>query len=233
MFYDQPSGLFYDYILDERQRSTILSPAALWPYWSFGPEETNASHDGGSWAKTAFSPVSRILGKSPGGFPATLYNSGQQWDYPSVWPPLQYVLMQAALTTGHADLAAQLAQKFVESVFCAWYNTGGSIPGMLEKLPNTTDSGHMFEKFDSTQVGKEGGGGEYTVQAGFGWTNGVLIWTLDMFGKSLAPPACPGTPLGTGAATTVSATTNSSSSTSTPPLPSSSSPPAIMTTSAS
>ncbi|KAJ2812298.1 hypothetical protein H4S07_001496 [Coemansia furcata] len=233
MFYDQPSGLFFDYFLDERQRSTILSPAALWPYWSFGPEETSASHDGGSWAKTAFSPVSRILGKSPGGFPATLYNSGQQWDYPSVWPPLQYVLMQAALTTGHADLAAQLAQKFVESVFCAWYNTGGSIPGMLEKLPNTTDSGHMFEKFDSTQIGKEGGGGEYTVQAGFGWTNGVLIWTLDMFGKSLAPPACPGTPLGAGVATTASATPNSGSSTSTPPLPSSSSPPAIMTTSAS
>ncbi|KAJ2044333.1 hypothetical protein H4S04_006272 [Coemansia sp. S16] len=185
MFYDQPSGLFYDYILDERQRSNILSPAALWPYWSFGADESNTSHDGGAHANAAFSPVSRILGKSPGGFPATLYNSGQQWDYPSVWPPLQYVLMQGALNTGHVDLATQLAQTFVHSVLCAWYKTGGSIPGILEKLPNTTDSGHMFEKFDSTQVGKEGGGGEYNVQAGFGWTNGVLIWTLDTFGKSL------------------------------------------------
>ncbi|KAJ2642480.1 hypothetical protein GGF44_001648, partial [Coemansia sp. RSA 1694] len=124
----------------------------------------------------------------PGGIPATLYNSGQQWDYPSAWPPLQYVLMQGALNMGHIDLGLSLAQTFVDSVFCAWYNTGGSIPGILEKLPNTTDSGHMFEKFDSTQVGKEGGGGEYTVQAGFGWTNGVLLWTLDTFGRSLVAP---------------------------------------------
>ncbi|KAJ2257961.1 hypothetical protein GGI13_000750 [Coemansia sp. RSA 455] len=247
MFYDQPSGLFYDYILDERQRSNILSPAALWPYWSFGADESNTSHDGGAHANAAFSPVSRILGKSPGGFPATLYNSGQQWDYPSVWPPLQYVLMQGALNTGHVDLATQLAQTFVHSVLCAWYKTGGSIPGILEKLPNTTDSGHMFEKFDSTQVGKEGGGGEYNVQAGFGWTNGVLIWTLDTFGKSLVAPSCPGTPLGadkvatssatpasaTTLATPASATSDSNSISSSPPSASSSSSAPAMATSSS
>ncbi|KAJ2731633.1 hypothetical protein IW152_004399 [Coemansia sp. BCRC 34962] len=218
MFYDQPSGLFYDYILDEHQRSTILSPASLWPYWSFGASgEGGASqpHEGGAWANVAFSPVSRILGNSPGGFPATLYNSGQQWDYPNAWPPLQYVLMQAALITGHTDLATQLAQTFANSVFCAWYKTGGSIPGILEKLPNTTDTGHMFEKFDSTQVGKEGSGGEYTVQAGFGWTNGILIWTLDTFGKSLVAPVCPGTPLADGVATTALATCSSAPAVST------------------
>ncbi|KAJ2024694.1 hypothetical protein IWW57_003634 [Coemansia sp. S610] len=230
MFYDQPSGLFYDYILDEHQRSNILSPASLWPYWSFGAnDEGGVSHEDGAWANVAFSPVSRILGKSPGGFPATLYNSGQQWDYPSAWPPLQYVLMQAALTTGHVDLATQLAQTFANSVFCAWFKTGGSIPGILEKLPNTNDTGHMFEKFDSTQVGKEGGGGEYTVQAGFGWTNGILIWTLDTFGKSLVAPVCPGTPLAAGEATstfssasTASTLSESSVVSSTPPPVSSS-----------
>ncbi|KAJ2579171.1 hypothetical protein GGH95_003240 [Coemansia sp. RSA 1836] len=198
VFYDQPSGLFYDYILDERRRSDILSPAALWPYWSFGSDKSNSTqpHDNRETkasAIAAFAPVFRILSSNPGGIPATLYNSGQQWDYPSAWPPLQYVLMQGALNMGHIDLGLSLAQTFVDSVFCAWYNTGGSIPGILEKLPNTTDSGHMFEKFDSTQVGKEGGGGEYTVQAGFGWTNGVLLWTLDTFGRSLVAPVCPGT----------------------------------------
>ncbi|KAJ2005056.1 hypothetical protein GGI04_002391 [Coemansia thaxteri] len=182
VFYDQPSGMFYDYLLDEQQKSSVFSPAALWPYWSFG-------HSRGS--DEAFAFVDKLLNTNPGGIPATLNNSGQQWDFPSVWPPLQYVLMQGALATNNSGVAKRLAQAYVDSVFCAWYSTGGSIPGILTQLSNQTDAGHMFEKFDSTVVGKQGGGGEYTVQAGFGWTNGVLLWTLDNFGHCLVAPSCP------------------------------------------
>ncbi|KAJ2742314.1 hypothetical protein GGI20_004576 [Coemansia sp. BCRC 34301] len=185
VFYDKGSGLFFDYLLDENRRSSVLSPASLWPYWAFGPNAT----DGGDGR--AFETVDKILGKNPGGFPATLVRSGQQWDYPSAWPPLQYVLMRGALTAGHSGVALTLAQSFVDSVFCAWYATGGSIPGVLEKSQAAVDSGHMFEKFDSEVVGRQGGGGEYVVQAGFGWTNGVLIWTLDTFGADLGTPSCP------------------------------------------
>lgn len=39
----------------------------------------------------------------------------------------------------------------------------------------------MFEKYDSTRVGQYGGGGEYEVQKGFGWTNGVALKLIDMF----------------------------------------------------
>ena len=49
----------------------------------------------------------------------------------------------------------------------------------------------MFEKFSITDVDSSGRGGEYTVQAGFGWTNGVVLWVASIFGEQLVAPACP------------------------------------------
>jgi hypothetical protein len=41
-------------------------------------------------------------------------------------------------------------------------------------------------------VGDPGGGGEYIVQEGFGWTNGVILSLLQQFGDKLkAPGKCP------------------------------------------
>ena len=43
---------------------------------------------------------------------------------------------------------------------------------------------HMHEKYDVTQSGTVGGGGEYTPQVGFGWSNGVVLTFLqDYFGS--------------------------------------------------
>jgi alpha,alpha-trehalase len=49
----------------------------------------------------------------------------------------------------------------------------------------------MFEKFSVTDVDSSGRGGEYTVQAGFGWTNGVVLWVASTFGEQLVAPVCP------------------------------------------
>jgi alpha,alpha-trehalase len=57
-------------------------------------------------------------------------------------------------------LAKDLANRFVSSAFCGWYETGGSVPGVLAQLPNQTDTGHMFEKFNVENIGVAGSGGE-------------------------------------------------------------------------
>lgn len=57
-------------------------------------------------------------------------------------------------------LAKDLATRFVSSAFCAWYETGGSVPGVLTQLPNLNDTGHMFEKFNVENIGVAGSGGE-------------------------------------------------------------------------
>ena len=49
----------------------------------------------------------------------------------------------------------------------------------------------MFEKFSVSDIDSSGGGGEYTVQAGFGWTNGVVLWVASTYGHVLAAPTCP------------------------------------------
>lgn len=101
---------------------------------------------------------------------------------------------------GWADaLERQLANRYYTSTLCSWHATGGSIPDVLPRLSeaelnvtgSTSSNGHMFEKFSNLDIDSAGRGGEYIVQAGFGWTNGVLLWVASRYGKVLAAPQCP------------------------------------------
>jgi alpha,alpha-trehalase len=49
----------------------------------------------------------------------------------------------------------------------------------------------MFEKFSISDIDSAGRGGEYTVQAGFGWTNGVVLLLASEYGDVLVKPTCP------------------------------------------
>ncbi|TCD65786.1 hypothetical protein EIP91_002225 [Steccherinum ochraceum] len=96
-------------------------------------------------------------------------------------------------------LQRQLANRFISSAFCSWHATGGSIPGVVDRLSdqelNITQSvnntGNMFEKFSISDIDSAGRGGEYTVQAGFGWTNGVVLYVASLYGDVLVQPTCP------------------------------------------
>jgi alpha,alpha-trehalase len=93
-------------------------------------------------------------------------------------------------------LERALANRYTTSAFCSWRATGGSLPDVLPKLSNEelnvtqsiNNTGNMFEKFSVTDVNSAGRGGEYTVQAGFGWTNGVLLWVASTYGKEVRSP---------------------------------------------
>lgn len=64
----------------------------------------------------------------------------------------------------------------------------------------------MFEKFSMSDIDSAGRGGEYTVQAGFGWTNGVVLWIASLYGDQLVAPVCPNL---TAEVVTTSSSTNS------------------------
>lgn len=53
---------------------------------------------------------------------------------------------------------------------------------------NFKSTGHMYEKYDATDTLRVGSGGEYGVQLGFGWTNGVVLDFLDKFAEKLVAP---------------------------------------------
>lgn len=65
-------------------------------------------------------------------------------------------------------LAVELAQRWITGSFCSWYSTGGSIPNLLDQLPedklkqtgaDTSYTGYMFEKYDTTNLNAGGSGG--------------------------------------------------------------------------
>ena len=43
----------------------------------------------------------------------------------------------------------------------------------------------MHEKYNALVPGAVGGGGEYAPQVGFGWSNGVLLELLKIYGREL------------------------------------------------
>ncbi|KAI8866956.1 glycoside hydrolase [Ramicandelaber brevisporus] len=187
---------FNDYDLENKRPLTNFTVSAFWPFWG---KLTHGGVGAGGGLNTtelvqAWQPLVDLLPKYPGGMPATLFKSGLQWDYPNSWPPLTYMLVRG-LDTTYSDTAKELAQRYVSTVFCGWYATGGSIDNFLPKIANVTDDGHIFEKQSATAIGQAGGGGEYTVQTGFGWSNGVLLWLLEKYGKDIVHPNnCAGTP---------------------------------------
>ena len=96
-----------------------------------------------------------------GGLSTTLKNTGQQWDAPNGWAPLQWMAFRGLLNYGHQQLAHDIRQ--------AWLNT-------IQKVYDR--SGKMTEKYNVFSEDAAGGGGEYPNQDGFGWTNGVFLALL-------------------------------------------------------
>ncbi|KAI7616077.1 hypothetical protein KC319_g19567, partial [Hortaea werneckii] len=179
----------------------LFSPAQYYPFWT-GAAPTWLKNNPYAVSR-AYDRVAAQLEVAPGAIPATNLVTGEQWDEPNVWPPLQYILIQGLLNTpatfGTDDpsyrsiqnLAVELAQRYVTSAFCTWRSTGGSTPQMPQlQGADPEDVGTIFEKYNQTSINAAGGGGEYEVVEGFGWSNGVLIWAADKFGRQLKTPMC-------------------------------------------
>jgi alpha,alpha-trehalase len=94
----------------------------------------------------------------PGGFLPTLITSGQQWDAPNGWPPLEWMAIEGVRRYGRADLA--------DTARARWVALNRRIYGA---------TGRMEEKYDVADLARPAGGGEYPTQDGFGWTNGVAL----------------------------------------------------------
>lgn len=99
-----------------------------------------------------------------GGLLMTLMDTGQQWDAPNGWAPIQWVAIKGLQRYGYHDLANEIKHRWMSST---------------ETVFSTRHK--MIEKYDVVNESRMGGGGEYPLQDGFGWTNGVYAALHDEF----------------------------------------------------
>jgi len=118
----------------------------------------------------------------PGGLPTSFNRTGQQWDLPNGWPPLEHMVVKGLEKTDlpeAKELAFAIAERRVKGSFVNFKAKGH----MFEKVPSPQFLRHspFLLQYDCTEVAKIGGGGEYEVQVGFGWSNGTVLDFLDMY----------------------------------------------------
>lgn len=99
----------------------------------------------------------------PGGVVTTLKNTGQQWDAPNGWAPLQWMTIVGLKNYDHHSLADTIANRWLS---------------LNEKV--FTATGKMMEKYNVEDINQLAGGGEYPGQDGFGWTNGVFLALMQL-----------------------------------------------------
>lgn len=102
------------------------------------------------------------------GIATSLRNSGEQWDFPNGWPPMQHMIVEGLARSGSKE-----AKSLAEDIAARWLTTN---------YVSYKKRGTMMEKFDVSKCGQYGGGGEYVAQTGFGWSNGVVLAFLEEFG---------------------------------------------------
>ncbi|KAJ8927271.1 hypothetical protein NQ314_020274 [Rhamnusium bicolor] len=164
VLYDKKDGIWYDYDISLSRPRKLFYPSNLTPLWTESYQKPVGKPYGSRAAKYL-----KELGIDDyrGGIPTSLQQSGEQWDFPNAWPPLQELVILGLMKSGDSE-ARQLAEKFAR----IWIDS--NIRGYNQNKA-------MFEKYDSTKSGQYGGGGEYVVQTGFGWTNGVALSIINEF----------------------------------------------------
>jgi len=148
-FWNEREGTFFDYNFVDQKQTSVYSLAGVFPLFFNLVDQKKAD-------QIADVIESKFL--RPGGLVSTPIQSGQQWDAPNGWAPLQYVAIKGLINYGHKKLARDISQRWLtlnESVF--------------------KKTGKMMEKYNVEDLSLDAGGGEYPVQDGFGWSNGVYL----------------------------------------------------------
>jgi alpha,alpha-trehalase len=146
--WDESAGVYRDYQWVKGAQVPRVSAATLYPLFAALAAKPQAA--------AVARAVSRDLLKA-GGIVTSPVTSGQQWDAPNGWAPLQWI--------GVLGLRQYAIMPLAETIACRW---------MIGVNRVYRENGKLVEKYDVVATDRQGGGGEYPNQDGFGWTNGVM-----------------------------------------------------------
>lgn len=157
--WDEDAGLYFDYNFQTNQRRPYEFATTFYPLWAGIASAAQAER------------VVQNLDKfeAAGGLLTSTHVSGNQWDAPFGWAPLNLIAVQGLLNYGYADDAKRIASKFVTMA-----------------VKEFATSGTLVEKYDvcrsSANVSDEIFFGYSSNEIGFGWTNGVVLELLAILG---------------------------------------------------
>jgi alpha,alpha-trehalase len=147
--WNERKGCYFDYNVTENCHEIHFNLATVFPLFSNIATTAQAQ-------KIATLIQEQFL--HPGGLITTLYDTGQQWDAPNGWAPLQWMAYKGLQQYGFTNLSQKIRTNWMKN---------------CEKV--FADTGKMMEKYNVMDTTLAAGGGEYPNQDGFGWTNGVYL----------------------------------------------------------
>ncbi len=155
LMWDAADGLYYDYNFVHKTVRRYAFLTTFYPLWA------------GLATREQAAAVERNLAKfeRPGGLETSAGESGNQWDAPWGWAPLQMIAVEGMRRYGYDADADRISREFLSLV-----------------LQEYRKVGFIVEKYDVVRRGTDSSSirfGYQSNQAGFGWTNAVYARLLD------------------------------------------------------
>ncbi len=159
--WDDTHGLYFDYHFPTQQRRYYEFATTFYPLWTGIASARQAERVVASLSKF----------EAPGGVRTSTVTSGNQWDDPFGWAPLQLIAIEGLRRYGYEAEARRLAERFVSML-----------------VEDFERCGSLAEKYDlnarSSEVSNGIRYGYSSNEIGFGWTNGVLLSLLELLDLS-------------------------------------------------
>jgi alpha,alpha-trehalase len=156
--WDDGQKFYVDYDIKVKKKKISLSAATVFPlFFNIANEQQAKRVAGKIQDKLLFA----------GGLLTTSVITGQQWDAPNGWAPLQWMAIKGLENYGYIELAQDIAERWIKLNKDVFARTG-----------------KLMEKYNVIDIKLEAGGGEYPGQDGFGWTNGVLLALIKKYIKT-------------------------------------------------
>jgi alpha,alpha-trehalase len=156
LLWDGRAGLYRDYNFDSRRTRDYPFLTTFYPLWA------------GIASREQAAAVARNLPlfEQPGGLQTSANRSGNQWDAPFGWAPLELIAVQGLRRYRFKTEADRISRNFLSLV-----------------IEQYRQHGIIVEKYDvvrrSTDVSGDIQFGYRSNEAGFGWTNGVFTVLYD------------------------------------------------------
>ncbi|MDJ0707513.1 MAG: trehalase family glycosidase [Leptolyngbyaceae cyanobacterium MO_188.B28] len=157
--WDEDAGLYFDYNFRTNRRRPYEFATTFFPLLAGIASEAQAGR--------VVENLPRF--EAPGGLLTSTHVSGNQWDAPFGWAPLQLFAVEGLHHYGYHCEADRLSRKFIKMVVQEFERSGAIVEKYDVNRCSGDVSDEIFFGYSSNEIG-------------FGWTNGVVLELMASLG---------------------------------------------------